>query len=658
MTTPPTFPPADPSGAWQQPAGGATPASAPVTTVKPSRLRTGLVLGGAATAALVLVGGGVFAYGALDGGGAQPEAALPDTAFAYVRVDLDPSATQKVNLLRLANRFPDLAADLDVDLRDDADLRKLVVDAIAKSGTCEIDYATDVEPWIGRRAAIAVLPPVEGATTRDAGDAPEPEPVVALQVTDEGAARAAIESGLGCGDGAKPAQVAFTDGYALITSEKVVAADVAAAAKKAPLADAPQFAADMKALGDPGLISYWADVEGAITALEGQKGAEELDAAVTQGLRSVAGAARAGADHLELAIAVGADEKVLAPMEGAGTSLLTGLPESTLFASSATVDPASVDQLWEQLSTLADAYGSSGLGGLGSGEDLLGDDWTLSSHEVRTAGTLATATEAECAALLALPENALDASDWGLTPEELVEVTRSYDESFMAGCTGDYSAIDEGLDTYEGTEEADLFGDDRSTGSATDDLLPSGLGFQETVDELEKTYDLRLPEDLKTLLGEQVVVALDSAGLDDVSSVTGLADVDLGARTIGDKAALEDLLGRIDAILVDAGAEKLTSATTKDGLVVASNEAYAARLAQDGKLGTVDAFRTVVPDAKGAANAAYLDVDALESIARANIDATGGDDSWIAYVEPLRAVGVSSRVVGDHSLTSLRVSFD
>ncbi len=119
-----------------------------------------------------------------------------------------------------------------------------------------------------------------------------------------------------------------------------------AAAKKAPLADAPQFAADMKALGDPGLISYWADVEGTISALEGQAGAEGLGAVLTQGLRSVAGAARVGADHLEIAITVGADEEVLAPMKAAGTSLLTGLPDSSLFASSATVDPASVDELW------------------------------------------------------------------------------------------------------------------------------------------------------------------------------------------------------------------------------------------------------------------------------------------------------------------------
>ncbi|GAA3218680.1 hypothetical protein ACFP63_08260 [Oerskovia jenensis] len=655
MTTPPTFPPADPSGTWQSP-DGAAPLPGAVTTVRPSRLRTGLVLGGAATAALVLVGGGVFAYSALDGGGAQPEEALPGTAFAYVRVDLDPSATQKVNLLRLANRFPDLATDLDVDLGDDADLRRLVVDAISTSGTCEIDYATDVEPWIGHRAAFAALPAAEGATTE--GAAATPEPVIALQVTDEGAARAAIESGLGCGDGVKPAQVAFADGYALITSEQVVAADVAAAAKKSPLAEAPRFVADMKALGDPGLISYWADLDGVATALDGQDGAEALSTA-TDGLHSFAGAARAGADHLEVAIAVGADEKVLAPLDGAGGSLLPGLPESTLFASSATIDPASVDRLWEQLSTLADTFGSSGLGALGSGEDLLGDDWSLSSHEVRTAGTLPAATEAECAALLALPENALDASGWGFSPEELAEVTQSYNESFMAGCTGDYSALDQDLDVGQGAEDTGLLGDDGlSSGSTTDDLLPSGLTFQETVDELKKTYDLRLPEDLKTLLGEQVVVALDSAGLDDVSAVTGLADLDLGARTLGDKAALEDLLGRIDAVLVDAGAEKLTSAPTKDGLVIASNDAYAARLAEEGGLGTVGAFRTVVPDARNAANAAYLDVDALESIARANIDALGGDDSWIAYVAPVRAVGVATRVDGGHSLTSLRVSFD
>ncbi|MFJ4106901.1 DUF3352 domain-containing protein [Oerskovia enterophila] len=663
MTTPPTFPPADPSGAWQQPAGYPPPAPGPV---KPSRLRTGLVLGGAATAALVLVGGGVFAYTTLDGGGAQPEAALPDTTIAYVRVDLDPSATQKVNLLRLANRFPDLAKDLDVDLSETADLRELLVDAIAGSGECTVDYAADVEPWLGQRAGFASLPAAE--------DGAEPEPVVVLQVTDEGAARTAIESELGCGDGIEPAQVAFTDGYALITSETLAAADVATAAKKASLADDPLFSADRKALGDAGLVSVWVDVQGAKGLLEdslaGQGDSEETTAALAEldGVTSVTGALRAGSDHLELAFAVGADEAILTPLEGSGTSLLTGLPDTTLFASAGTVDPAAIDEAWEQLSTLADTFGSSGLGGLedlgglGGSGDLLDDDWSLSSNPVGTT-TLPTVTEAECAALLAQPEYAADFSGLGLTAEEEAEYKRTYDEAFMSSCAGTDLGLGtddlgtEDLDTDLGTD--DLYGDDYLTDDPYgDDLLPSGLGFQETVDELEKSFDIKLPEDLKTLLGEQIVVALDSAGLDDVSSVTGPGDVSFGARTIGDKAALEDLLGRIDAILVDAGADKLSSATTKDGLVIASNDDYAAQLAAEGKLGTKPAFTTVVPDAKSASSAVFVDIDAIEKVARANIDALGGDDSWISYVAPLQAFGVSTRVDGGHAVSSVRLSFD
>ena len=54
----------------------------------------------------------------------------------------------------------------------------------------------------------------------------------------------------------------------------------------------------------------------------------------------------------------------------------------------------------------------------------------------------------------------------------------------------------------------------------------------------------------------------------------------------------------------------------------------------------------------------FVDIDAIEKIARANIDALGGDDSWIAYVEPLLAFGVSTRVDGGHALSSVRLSFD
>ncbi|MNW67224.1 hypothetical protein D3C74_457810 [compost metagenome] len=65
-----------------------------------------------------------------------------------------------------------------------------------------------------------------------------------------------------------------------------------------------------------------------------------------------------------------------------------------------------------------------------------------------------------------------------------------------------------------------------------------------------------------------------------------------------------------------------------------------------------------MPDAKSASSAVFVDIDAIEKIARANIDALGGDDSWISYVAPLQAFGVSTRVDGGHAVSSVRLSFD
>ncbi len=62
-----------------------------------------------AIAAAVLLGGAAWALVAvLGGGGPQPAEALPASTAAYFRIDLDPSAGQKIAALRLADRFPAL----------------------------------------------------------------------------------------------------------------------------------------------------------------------------------------------------------------------------------------------------------------------------------------------------------------------------------------------------------------------------------------------------------------------------------------------------------------------------------------------------------------------------------------------------------------------
>ncbi len=51
----------------------------------------------------------------------------------------------------------------------------------------------------------------------------------------------------------------------------------------------------------------------------------------------------------------------------------------------------------------------------------------------------------------------------------------------------------------------------------------------------------------------------------------------------------------------------------------------------------------------------FLDIDALTEVLRGNL--MGGDE-MLRYVEPLRAIGVTSAVEGNHALATVRISFD
>src|SRR5690606_28833108 len=127
-------------------------------------------------AAAALLGGGVYAALAMSGGGDQPDSVLPATAAAYVQVDLDPGAGQKVTAVRFLR-------GLDPEVREsiDRDWRAWVWEQLQDEGDLpsDVDYAEYVAPWLGDRAGLAVLPTVEGE---------EPVVAVALQVKDGQAA--------------------------------------------------------------------------------------------------------------------------------------------------------------------------------------------------------------------------------------------------------------------------------------------------------------------------------------------------------------------------------------------------------------------------------------------------------------------------------------
>ena len=106
-----------------------------------------------------LIGGVTVAVRGLSGGGAQPEDALPGGAFAFAKVDLDPSAGQKINAMRFLRKFPALRDKVSLN----GDLREALFESVSESAGWEkLDFDKDVEPWLGSRVAIAAYPPAEG----------------------------------------------------------------------------------------------------------------------------------------------------------------------------------------------------------------------------------------------------------------------------------------------------------------------------------------------------------------------------------------------------------------------------------------------------------------------------------------------------------------
>jgi hypothetical protein len=202
---------------------------------------------GATALAAVVLGGGYLAYDrVLGGGGAQPESAIPANALAFAKVDLDPSGGQKVDALRFIRKFPTAPADTK---KDDADLRKVVFDQLQESGQFTgLDYAKDVQPWLGSRFAVAALPGTgEGGTAT----------VLALAVTDVDKARAGLAK---LSADRSNTHCAVGEDFALCGEDADVVAAALKGGKQAPLADAKGFSADFGSIGEDGIAAFWVDM--------------------------------------------------------------------------------------------------------------------------------------------------------------------------------------------------------------------------------------------------------------------------------------------------------------------------------------------------------------------------------------------------------------
>ena len=294
-----------------------TPLSAEPTAPAPSSGRNTkrLAIVGIAAAVVIAGGGGAYAvFKKLDGGGAQPHDVLPSSVIAYARVDLDPSAGQKIALLKLIRKFPDAARSIGIK-SPGQDVRKLIFAEALKGSGCGLTYDKDIEPWIGNRLGVGLEKDAE-------------TPLVAVQVSDEVKARKGITALAKCGDGKAPG-ISFFDGYAVVAEKPAIADQAIKDAKLSPLADNKAFIEDFKDLGNQGVASVWADAT-SLTAAKKFGGSDAAFSGVEslEGVRSTAATLTAQSNSVAFT-AIAHTDKALPALKPAK---LTTLPTDTAFA--------------------------------------------------------------------------------------------------------------------------------------------------------------------------------------------------------------------------------------------------------------------------------------------------------------------------------------
>jgi hypothetical protein len=159
------------------------------------------------------------------------------------------------------------------------------------------------------------------------------------------------------------------------------------------------------------------------------------------------------------------------------------------------------------------------------------------------------------------------------------------------------------------------------------------------------------------------MVAVDKDGLG--SLMGGGSQINAGFRFTGDREKLSDLYSRVVAVLHSATGEQapFSKQDFDRGLAIASNDAYARRLAQlGGSLGDSENFQSVVDDGADQQFVLFFNWDLVEDEILTSMESGFGMDPEAQKIadnlRPLRAFGISGQVDGDYGVTHVVVSVD
>lgn len=333
-------------------------------TIGPARRsRGGVVAVVLSVVAVLVVGGGGFAaWRFLAGGGPRPAEVLPASTFALLSIDLDPSGGQKIEAIKTLRKFPSFREHTGV--RPDSDIVKAIWDETLGQACTKIDYAHDVKPWIGQRAAL-------GGVEIDKG---KPTPVVVVQVSDKDKATQGLDKILDCAKASGDDDYGFTvgDDYAVVSDSTAHAKAIVAAGKTSPLSQDASYQKWTDAAGGPGIANGYVSHRGAellsqqLTGALGSAAAQDRQQLSTT-LEKFTGAGASlkfNDGGLELSLAGGGIDKVGVADVG---EHVAALPKDTAAVLAGAVDgDKAADWIDQALSGRAGMFGGGDQGALKS----------------------------------------------------------------------------------------------------------------------------------------------------------------------------------------------------------------------------------------------------------------------------------------------------
>jgi hypothetical protein len=542
----------------------------------------------------VLAIAAVAAWGAtqfLSGGGPGAASAVPANALAYVALDLDPSAGQKVEAYRTLRKFPAIRDKIG----SGDDLRRSLVEGLLSSSPCKgLSYDQDVGPWLGNRIAMAVVPGAQGG---------QPSPFAAVQVTDEDQARAGVQALTECaetGSGPSAVGTAFTDdGYLIVAQSDAEATRIVEDAASSSLADDAGYQNWVGEAGGEGIITGYVDADapkalfrsmgpmGPIRPMGGMGGSSSFD--------------------------------------DSGTVRLAG--RAPVFGDSTSPSPAPTPgpDFFQRGPRPRFGLGMGGMSMLPlmmGGPARLFDDFKGAAFSLRFADG---ALELESATSSLGSVTTTDAGDSGIKD---LPTSTAVAFGFAVGDT----FVQDLLDSLAST-----------MGQAPLDAAAAGA---------ERETGLSLPEDVQTLLGQGVSVALDSSTDLDRAFSDGESKLPVAVRIKGDP---NEIVPVLDKLIKSSHAENDVVVKTGDNVVaVGFVSDQVAAVAGDGSLGDSDAFRNVLPDLDQSVGGLFVNFDAGDWLT----NSAGDDESAKANLAPLDSLGITGTRDGDVLHGVVRLSTD